>query len=242
MTDETTNPVPQPNVPKVYASMGKVLSALSVAKGGVLPGNMGGKPYITAADIASEVKRLLVEHNLIVLPNEAIAKHQVIEANNRLTIAMVVEGEYTFVSLIDGSKAVVQGAGDGLANGTAVASNIASTNAMKNALLRTFLITEQSVEDYAKAGIDESAPAAPPKAIRAATGGSTQAPKPAATGGVKELQHSIKAAVQTILEESGVAPDYTKIGKRLNPDNPGWGGNATALKGVLAAIQAGELE
>ncbi len=238
MTDET------PNIPQVYLSMGKVLSALSVAKGGVLPGNMGGKPYITAADIASEVKRLLVEHNLIVLPNEAIAKHQVIEANNRLTIAMVVEGEYTFVSLIDGSKAVVQGAGDGLANGTAVASNIASTNAMKNALLRTFLITEQSVEDYAKGGIDESEPAAPPKAIRAATGGSTQAPNAAdaRNAKVKELQGQIKAKVSEVEADTGVAPDYTKIGKRLNPKNPGWGGEPVALAGVLKAIEAGELE
>ncbi len=235
MTDET------PSVPQVYVSMSKVLSALSVEKGGMLPGNMGGKPYITAADIAAEVKRLLVANDLIVLPNEAIAKHQVIEANNRLTIAMVIEGEYTFVSLKDGSKAVVQGAGDGLANGTAVASNIASTNAMKNALLRTFLITEQSVEDYAKQGIDESAPVEN-KAIKAATGGSTQAPKPAPNQGVADLRAQIIAKVQGIHEATGVEPNYAAIGNRLHAGDPGWANKVAPLKAVLKAIEAGELK
>lgn len=229
-------------VPAVYTSMAAVLNSLSVEKGGMLPGNMGGKPYITAADIASEVKRLLVANDLVLLPNETIIKHEVIQANNRITIAMVLEGEYTFVSTLDGSTATVRGAGDGLANGTAVASNIASTNAMKNALLRTFMITEQSVEDAAKNGIDES-PAAQPKAIAAAQGGSTQAAQPKASGtAVADLQAEIKAAVAEVTEATGATPNYAAIGKRLFGDkDPNWATKINSLKAVLKAVQNGEV-
>ena len=53
---------------KVYEGVANTLKHLSVEKNGVLPGNMGGKPYITAHDIAAEVKRKFVENNLIFLP------------------------------------------------------------------------------------------------------------------------------------------------------------------------------
>lgn len=151
----------------VFGALAAILKSLQVDKNGVLPGNMGGKSYITASDAAAEVKRQFVSNDLIILPSEEVIKHENIVTGDRaVKISVLITGTYTIVSTVDGSSVTVSGTGDGLANGTAVASNIASTNALKNALLRTFLITEQSVEDEAKNGAKESAPA--PRAIQAA--------------------------------------------------------------------------
>lgn len=160
VTEEVETTVPETYVLEgkaVYAALANVVRELSVEKNGELPSNMGGKPYITASDVAKEVKRLFVENNLILLPNETVIKHENL-VGQRLQVSIVITGTYEIVSTVDGSSVTVSGTGDGLATGTAVASNIASTNAFKNALLRTFLITEQSVEDAAKAG--DEAPAA----------------------------------------------------------------------------------
>ena len=168
-------------VPHVYTALAAILKSLSVEKNGQLPGNMGGKPYITAVDASAEVKRQFVENNLIFLPNESVFRHEVIAHKDRLNTTIVITGEYTIVSTVDGSKVTVAGTGDGLAGGTAVASNIASTNALKNALLRTFLITEQSVEDASKQG-DTAAPSATQQAINRA-----RTPvKPTAGGGSQD--------------------------------------------------------
>jgi hypothetical protein len=148
-------------VPHVYTALAEILKNLSVEKNGVLPGNMGGKPYITAVDASAETKRQFVENNLVFVPNEEVIKHEIVTFKDRLNIAIVIKGTYTIISTVDGSSVTVSGTGDGLATGTAVASNIGSTNALKNALLRTFLITEQSVEDSAKQGASD-APAATP--------------------------------------------------------------------------------
>lgn len=160
--------------PHVHTAIATILESLSVAKGGTLPGNMGGKPYITAVDAAAEVKRKFVENNLIFLPRETIFQHKEVINKDRINVLISITGEYTFVSTKDGSAVTVSGTGDGLAGGTAVASNIASTNALKNALLRTFLITEQSVEDAAKNGT-EDAPSAASKRVEQAR----QTPQPA---------------------------------------------------------------
>lgn len=164
-------------VPKVYTALAEVLKSLSVAKGGVLPGNMGGKAYITAVDASAEVKRQFVDNNLIFLPNEEVIRHENLYNNNRLQVSIVITGTYTIVSTEDASSVVISGTGDGLATGTAVASNIASTNALKNALLRAFLITEQSVEDASKNG-DQGALVPAPSANQAKI---DNAKKPAAS-------------------------------------------------------------
>lgn len=149
----------------VYGAIGSILGELSVEKGGVLPGNMGSRPYITAVDLNAEVKRRFVEHNLILLPDEKFVKHEVsTSAQGRHSIFLVIEGHYTITSTLDGSSVTIAGVGDGLATGTAVAANIASTNALKNALLRTFMVTEQSVEDEAKNGSQQAEKPAKPGA------------------------------------------------------------------------------
>ena len=137
--------------------------------------------YITAVDASAEVKRQFVENNLIFLPNESVFRHEVIAHKDRLNTTIVITGEYTIVSTVDGSKVTVAGTGDGLAGGTAVASNIASTNALKNALLRTFLITEQSVEDSAKQGSD-----APPSAAQQKIDKARNAPAKPAQGATSQ--------------------------------------------------------
>ena len=181
-------------VPEVYKGIAEILKSLSVEKNGVLPGNMGGKPYITAVDTAAETKRQFVANNLIFLPSEEVVKHETIIHKDRLNIAIVIKGTYTIVSTLDGSSVTVSGTGDGLATGTAVASNIGSTNALKNALLRTFLITEQSVEDASKQEATDTgvhATAASQKVDRART-----ATKPAA---VEDL-NALKAKVREFIE------------------------------------------
>lgn len=149
----------------VYGAIGRILGELSVEKGGTLPGNMGGKSYITAVDLSSEVKRRFVENDLILVPEEKFVKHEVsTSAQGRHSIFLVIEGHYTITSTVDGSRVTIAGVGDGLATGTAVAANIASTNALKNALLRTFMVTEQSVEDEAKNGSQQAEKPAKPGA------------------------------------------------------------------------------
>ena len=154
-------------VPHVHTALAEILKHLSVEKNGQLPGNMGGKAYITAVDISAEVKRQFVANSLIFLPDEEVIKHETVMHKDRINTAIVIRGTYTILSTKDGSSVTVSGTGDGLATGTAVASNIGSTNALKNALLRTFLITEQSVEDASKQG-DTAAPTATQQAINKA--------------------------------------------------------------------------
>ena len=168
-------------VPHVYTALAEILKHLSVEKNGQLPGNMGGKAYITAVDISAEVKRQFVANSLIFLPDEEVIKHETVMHKDRINTAIVIRGTYTILSTKDGSSVTVSGTGDGLATGTAVASNIGSTNALKNALLRTFLITEQSVEDASKQG-DTAAPSATQQAINKA-----RTPvKPTAGGGSQD--------------------------------------------------------
>lgn len=224
-----------PNVPAVYGSIAAILASLGVKKSGHLPSNMGGKPYITAVDVAQEVKTLLVANDLIALPEERVTKHEYIVFKERLNVLIGVEAKYTFVSTLDGSKATVTGVGDGLAAGTAVASNIASTNALKNAMLRTFMITEQSVEDAAKNGVSDEA-ATQPKAIAAAQRGSTQAPAaPASNEQVANLREEIKQAASE-------GQNFTAIGARLYPGDAQWANKVNPLKAVLKALQNGEVE
>ena len=167
--------------PHVHTALAEILKHLSVEKNGQLPGNMGGKAYITAVDISAEVKRQFVANNLIFLPDEEVIKHETVMHKDRINTAIVIRGTYTILSTKDGSSVTVSGTGDGLATGTAVASNIGSTNALKNALLRTFLITEQSVEDASKQG-DTAAPSATQQAINKA-----RTPvKPTAGGGSQD--------------------------------------------------------
>lgn len=136
----------------VYVALGKILKHMEVAKDGTLPGNMGGKKYISAPALSEEVKRQLVANDLILLSNEEVISQEAIIHKDRLNIRVVVHGTYTFVSLLDQSQASISGTGDGLATGTAVSSNIASTNALKNALLRTLLVSEESVEEASMNG------------------------------------------------------------------------------------------
>jgi len=139
-------------VPAIYGAFAKVLAELSVAKGGTLPSNLGGSSYIKAADLSLEVKRLFVEHGLVVFPQERFTKHEVsINNEGRKVLTIGVETAAKIVAIEDGSFEVVSGVGDAVSNGnTSVTANIASTNAMKNLLMRALLITEQSVEDASK--------------------------------------------------------------------------------------------
>src|SRR5690625_4873231 len=139
-------------VGKVHQGMLNILKHLQVDANGMLPGNMGGKPYITAQDISNEVKSQLVENSLVFYSNEELVSEEHLIHKDRVVVRIVTRGEYTFVSAEDGSSATISGVGDGLAVGTAVSSNIASTNALKNALLRTFHISEKSVEEQAMSG------------------------------------------------------------------------------------------
>lgn len=195
MATATIEPGP---VGHVYEALGNILNSLSVAKGGTLPSNMGGKPYITAVDAALETKRQFVANDLIFLPNETVFKHEIIVHKDRLNVAIVVTGEYTIVSTRDGSRVTVSGTGDGLAAGTAVASNIASTNALKNALLRTFLITEQSAEDAAKNGTPDAVVTPAQQKLNKARAATPAAP--VATPGA-----SLKDKIRTDYIETGKA-------------------------------------
>lgn len=159
------------NTPKVYAAIHKVLKALQVDKGGMLPGNMGGKAYMTAEDISNEVKRLFVANNLILQSNEEVVTDSVADlGDKKMRFQTTIKGTYSAIHIEDGSTMSFSGTGQGLATGTAVAANIASTFALKNALQRQFLISEDSVER------DGQAEQAPPKQSQAQATAAKAAP------------------------------------------------------------------
>lgn len=201
--------------PHVYEALGAILKSLSVPKNGMLPGNMGGKPYVTAVDAAAEVKRQFVENGLIFLPSEDVIKHETIIHKDRLNIVIVIKGTYTIVSQKDGSSVVVSGTGDGLATGTAVASNIASTNALKNALLRTFLITEQSAEDSAKNGVEQ-----PERTVQSPMAQKIQNARTAShTPEQKKIMEHINSGKATRAEVNELHAKYSQQGIKGNEVN-----------------------
>jgi hypothetical protein len=209
-------------VPKVYGAIAEVVKALSVEKGGTLPGNMGGKSYYTAADLNAEVKRLFVQHGLIIAPQEELVRQEILNNNNRLTIAITIKGTYEIIAVADGSSITIGGIGDGLAIGTSVSANIASTNSLKNALLRFLLVSEQSVEDAGKNGI----PDAPEQKVAAPKSSSID---------------DVRAQITAIISSDKNSFDGAKVnalGDKITGEHRDvWGGNAAALKKVLKALE-----
>jgi len=142
--------------PHVHEAVAAILGSLAVSKDGKLPSNMSGKDYVTAGNLSNTVKTAFVEHGLLTAASETIFHHEITaDKTGRTLVAISVNGSYTIISTKDGSTLTIGGIGDGLATGTSVANNIASTNAFKNALLRTFMVTETSIEDQAKKGVDD---------------------------------------------------------------------------------------
>lgn len=227
----------------VYTALFTILKAMSVDKGGVLPSNMGGKPYITAVDLNAEAKRQFVDNDLILIPNERETHKEIISVSGGgFKITLSIEGTYTIYSTKDGSSVTISGVGDGVAAGTAVAANIASTNALKNALLRTFLVTEQSVEDAAKNGTPEAEERKTPatQRVEAAKG----IVREATGAGDNEWVAAIKKIVSSGGTADGVAlsgSEVTAVAKRLHGDDKGaWKQNIGKSQQVHDAIVAGE--
>jgi hypothetical protein len=225
----------------VYIGMFNVLEKLAVAKTAELPGNMGGKPYIEAHVLAMEVKKLFVAEKLMVLPYQTMTKHEVVVREGRAPhIAVAMEAMYTIVSTVDGTQAHIQGVGDGLASGTAVASIIAGTNAMKNALMATFMVSEQSAEQAAKEGPVDTDTKPESRAVATAKNGATQASRKDAANAVVELQGQVK---QAWAHHHGEDDDgYLALAAKMYGDDAAtWATNQTKLKGLVKAIEAGEV-
>lgn len=217
MTEAKTK---QNQAPHVYTALARILSALSVEKNGQLPANMGGKAYISAVDLSLEVKRQFVENHLILVPNEAVERHEIIQDGARKSVFIVIRGEYQVVSTEDSSTVTISGIGDGIAVGSAVAANIGSTNALKNALLRTFLVTEQSVEDEGKNGPKEA-----PEAVRRQQ---TEPEQP-----VEDVS-KIRARIKEVAGDR----DYMALGSEKF--GKGWTSDGDKLRELLAMLEAGE--
>lgn len=189
--------------PKVYAAIHNVLTALQVSKGGMLPGNMGGKAYMTAEDISNEVKRLFVENRLILRANETVAHVSTDDlGDKKMRFQITISGTYEAIHIDDGSALEFSGTGQGLATGTAVAANIASTFALKNALQRQFLISEASVDAE---GHTEQAPPKQNPAQQAA-----QATKPKSSGAAKAVGDEEQRQAQIRISEGITAGTYDK--------------------------------
>lgn len=212
---------------QVYKSLAVVLKDLSVEKNGRLPGNMGNGAYVKASDLSEEVKKQFTRNNLILLPMETLEKHEVIHHKEKLVIATTVRGVYTILSTEDDSHLVVAGTGDGLATGAAVSTNIASTNALKNALLRTFLVTETSVEDAGKEGVPNT-PSPTAKKVEAA-----RQPKPKADNSEREAQQTIK---KNFIDTGKLTTDEANERKKAIQN----AGSKTPLVDLLAELEAGK--
>lgn len=231
MTEETEKkPAPRKTatakVAHVYTALAEILKALSVEKNGQLPGNMGGKSYISAVDLSLEVKRQFVENNLLLLPEEEVTRHEIFNDNGRKTTTLTIQGHYTIVSTVDESFVQISGTGDGLSTGASVASNIASTNALKNALLRTFLVTEQSVEDEAKNGPKEVPTSAPAQR--------TQSAAP-----------DLNAARTKLVEVAGSQAEATRRGNEYFNVAEGepamWSAKVDKIQELIKHLQTGEV-
>lgn len=184
------------NTPKVYAAVHKVLKGLQVAKGGMLPGNMGGKAYMTAEDISNEVKNLFVENDLILEANEEVVTDSVADlGDKKLRFQTTIKGTYRAIHIKDGSYITFSGTGQGLATGTAVAANIASTFSLKNALQRQFLISEASVD--AEGHTEQAAPKQSPaqQAAQKIAKPAAAAPKASGSSENDEAKQLIAAGV-----------------------------------------------
>lgn len=226
--------------PHVHTALAEILKAMSVEKGGLLPQNMGGKTYIQAHDLAAEAKRQFVANNLIAIPTEELLKHEIVLANNRTLVATAIKAEYTLISTVDGSSVTFTGIGDGLATGTAVSSNIASTNALKNGFLRAFLITEQSVEEQAKRGVEDSG--GDSRATQA-----VQAAKPKATTATASDLDALRKEVREAWAElapalgNGFNPQgYMDLGNEKFPGEK-WASDSKRLRELIKSIKAGEV-
>lgn len=219
-------------VPHVYSAVANILKSLSVQKNGVLPGTMGGKPYISAVDLAAETKRMFVENDLIALPDETVTKHEIINDNGRKSIFIGIEAQYTIISTKDGSMVTVQGVGDGIALGSAVSSNIASTNAMKNAFLRLFMVTEQSVEDQATEPREEKGA---PQAVQRAR--QPQAPK--AKAGTPSFKDRILTEIIQNPDDDRTKDDVNKLWDKIMKET-GKGREDTAEE-LYTRLKSGEV-
>lgn len=228
---------PSYSIPHVHQAISEILADLSVEKNGTLPPNMGGKPYISAVDLNSEIKRRFVEKKLILVPNEAVVKHEVITGAKTINVVSVT-GTYEIISLEDGSNLSISGTGDGLSMGSSVASNIASTNALKNAFLRFFLVTEQSVEDESKKELPDNAPAAPI---------APPAP-PAEVVNLDALKNEVFALLKARGEiADGLTKDQTKariteLGDEFFAGRKGWDTAAPALQRWVDHLKSGEVK
>lgn len=177
------------NVPKVYAAIHNVLKALQVEKGGMLPGNMGGKAYMTAEDISNEVKRLLVQNNVVLEANEDVVQVEAPDfGDKKMRFMITVKGTYRLIHVEDGSYITISGVGQGMGVGVATAAAVASTFAQKSALLRTFLISESGVEAE---GHTEQAPPKQSQAQQTAAKAAPAAPKKASGKANQDAQKRI---------------------------------------------------
>lgn len=226
--------------PKVYAAIHKVLGALVVEKNQTLPSNMGGGKYAPASAVANEIKRLFYQENLILLTKETVNEHAVIDAgNNKTRVSVSITGTYTAIHVEDGSSVEFSGTGDGLATGTAVASNIASTNAQKNGLLRTFLVSEEGVEEDSQREQAQPKETAAQRTAKApaATKPKKTATAPKASGADnKAAQERIAAGIESgALDRDRVTALHNKIAEEQGKEK------GEVIVDLLKALEAGEV-
>ena len=217
-------------VGKVLAAFAEVLKSLHVSADGTLPGNMGGKKYITAKDIGDAVKTKFSENNLIMLPSETIAAESIQEGKDgRRTSYITITGEYRIVHIEDGSEVVITGTGAGMAVGTAVAPNIASTFALKNALQRAFLISENAVEESALKAQEVAAATPPQKRLE----------EEQASTGAAEKTAIKKQIAESLGLKSG--PAIKAKGAEFFGEGVEWSEDLAALKKWAAHLKTGEV-
>lgn len=216
--------------PKIYKAIHNILSALNVAKTGTLPGNMGGKEYMTAEAVANEAKKLFVENDLILVSNEDVTQIDTPDFGDKKTrVFLTIKGTYEAIHIEDGSSITFSGTGQGLATGTAIAANIASTFALKNALQRQFMVSEDSVD---KAGHTEAAVPKQHSAQQTASAGAPPA-KPVTAAAPSPLIQEIKK----VMEEKNIPSERMTALNRELAEKHGKT-NSEVLPELLAILQS----
>ena len=227
----------------IYKKMAEIQKAVgAIEKNGKGPSQKGGFAYIKYEDILDKIHALLVENDVIVVPELTYYNHEVKEASNRQNLYARVEAKYTFVAVEDGSSVTVSSVGEGSDIGSDTATRKAATQVMKIAFLHTFTIPNT---DDGLLLDNEGEGAGDPKSV-------TQQAKPGAKVPVKidaEALSKAQAAVKDLVAKN---PDsfaeqtsYVPFGNRLHHPDKNWVTNADKVnqvgKAILEAIAKGEM-
>lgn len=216
-------------VPKIYKAIAAIQAGVgNIPKNGIGPASQGSYKYVKNDDILEAISKLMIEHKVITKPE--ILRHELVTREigaNRFVPMTVVDLKVTYISIEDGSEFAVTVSSEGADNGDK-GGRKAVTQAQKIANLLTFNIAtgEPDPDGIEVTPVAQSASPVASKIEKAAASGTYNEIK--AFLGANGLSGSVANAIGERLS-GGKSSDVWKTDEKI-------------LKGILAALKAGEVE